>query len=190
MRPSRIAIFASGNGTNAEKIMDYFQLHPTISVGLVLSNNPTAPVLERARKRDIPIMVFTRQELDDPQGVLKVLAENMTTHLVLAGFLWLIPIHVLNHFKDRIVNIHPSLLPKFGGQGMYGMKVHQKVKEQGESETGITIHLVNEHYDDGRILFQASCNISPGDTVEQIAARVNGLEYLHYPRVIEQWITT
>ena len=183
----RLAIFASGSGSNAEEIFKYFEKHPTIEVAVLLSNNAQAYALERARKFNIPTRVFTRQQFRDSDEVVQWLKEDGVTHVVLAGFLWLIPQQLIQAYPDKIVNIHPSLLPKFGGKGMYGMKVHQSVKEQRESESGITIHIVNEHYDEGRILFQGKCTLTPDDTPEQIAAKVHQLEYAHYPRVIEEW---
>jgi phosphoribosylglycinamide formyltransferase-1 len=189
MLTSRIAVFASGSGTNAEAIFRYFQNHPSIEVVLLLSNNSAAFALERAKNSGIPSRVFTRRQFAENNEVLNWLKEYRVTHLVLAGFLWLIPQPLLQAFSDRIINIHPSLLPRFGGKGMYGMKVHERVKETGEKETGITIHLVNEHYDTGRIVFQAKCPVDRHDTPEQIASKVHQLEYIHYPRVIEEWVS-
>jgi len=184
----RIAIFASGSGTNAEEIMKCFRDHPRVEVAMLLSNTPEAYALKRAEKFNVPTAVFTRKEYKESQIVLEWLREKQVTHVVLAGFLWLVPHYLTDAFPDRIINIHPSLLPKFGGKGMYGMKVHEAVKEQGETSTGITIHLVNEHYDEGRVIFQISCPVGPQDTPETIAQQVHRLEYAHYPRVIEEWI--
>jgi len=188
MSLSRIAVFASGSGTNAEAIFTYFQNHPSIEVVLLLSNNPNAFALERAKKFNIPSGVFTKGQFRDSDKALNWLREYKVTHVALAGFLWLIPKNLLQVFPDRIINIHPALLPKFGGKGMYGMKVHEQVKTTAEKETGITIHLVNEQYDTGKILFQAKCPVDPDDTPEQIAAKVHQLEHAHYARVIEEWI--
>lgn len=184
----RIAILASGNGSNAEAIIKHFKDHAFIEVGLVLSNKPTAFVLERAEKLGIKTKIFTRGQFLETREVLRWLLENNITHIVLAGFLWLIPDYLIKVYTDKIINIHPALLPKFGGKGMYGMKVHEAVKVSLEHETGITIHLVNEKYDDGKILFQGKCNVEDHYTPEKIAACVQGLEYKHYPKVIEQWI--
>jgi len=184
----RIAIFASGSGTNAEEIMKHFSHHPRVEVVMLLSNSPEAYALKRAEKFNVPTAVFTRKEYKESQVVLEWLEEKQVTHVVLAGFLWLVPGYLTEAFPDRIINIHPALLPKFGGKGMYGMKVHEAVKEKGEIATGITIHLVNEHYDEGRVIFQASCPVGPQDTPETIAQQVHRLEYAHYPRVIEEWI--
>jgi len=183
----RLAIFASGSGTNAEAIMTYFQHHPKIHVALLLSNNLKALALERAKKFHVPCKVFERHQFQEGE-VLRWLNEHEVSHLVLAGFLWLLPARLIQAFPNRIINIHPSLLPKFGGKGMYGMKVHEAVKAAGEDETGITIHLVNAHYDEGKILLQTSCKIGPMDSPQEIAAKVNALEYVNYPKTIEQWI--
>ena len=184
----RLAILASGGGTNAEAIMKYFQNHPSISVALLLSNNPNAFALERAKKFNVPTRPFDKQQFRESDEVLRWLKEFEITHIVLAGFLWLLPENLIQSFSDKIINIHPSLLPKFGGKGMYGMKVHEAVKEAGENESGITIHLVNAQYDDGRILHQSSCLISAEDSPKEIAAKVYELEYANYPRTIEAWL--
>lgn len=186
---ARIAIFASGSGTNAEEIFKRFKDHPAIEVVLLLSNNPDAYALVRAKKYGVPSRIFTRQQWKDTQEVLQWLHNAGVTHVVLAGFLWLVPAYLVNAFPGRIINIHPALLPKHGGKGMYGNKVHEAVKAARDTETGITIHIVNEHYDEGAILFQASCAVNPDDWAEKIANQVHTLEYEHYPRVIEEWIT-
>lgn len=187
MKPYQLALFASGNGTNAEAIIRYFHDHPAIAVRAVLTNNPQAFVLQRAHNLRVAAQVFTRQQFLEPdfaQGLLK----DGVTHIVLAGFLWLIPPALLNAFPHRILNIHPALLPKYGGKGMYGMRVHEAVKKSGDSHTGITIHEVNEQYDEGKIIFQAQCPVSPGDQPEAIARHVHDLEHRYYPQVIEQWV--
>jgi phosphoribosylglycinamide formyltransferase-1 len=182
----RIAIFASGSGTNAQNIAEYFKGHPAISVAMVLANKPDAYVLERAKNLGIPSFVFNRKDFYENQVVLEELKKHEVDFLILAGFLWLIPGYLLNAYPDRIVNIHPALLPKYGGKGMYGDKVHQAVIAAGEKRTGISIHYVNEQYDDGAIIFQDSFEILPADTAETIAQRVHVLEYKHFPRVIEE----
>lgn len=184
----RIAIFASGSGSNAEEILAHFDHHPSIDVVLLLSNNPTAFALTRAAKFNVPTKVFTKEIFKDSAIVLDWLHEKEVTHIVLAGFLWLVPSYLTQNFPGKIINIHPALLPKFGGKGMYGMRVHEAIKSAGEKETGITIHLVDEKYDEGKILFQASCPVVETDTPEQIADNVHALEHTHYPKVIEQWI--
>jgi phosphoribosylglycinamide formyltransferase 1 len=184
----RIAVFASGNGSNAEEIIRYFKEHQTIEVALVLTNNATALVLDRAKRLRVPSHVFGKEQFRDSTEVLSWLKQAEITHVVLAGFLQLIPEYLIKAFPDRIINIHPALLPKFGGKGMYGLKVHEAVKLASEKETGITIHLVNEKYDEGRILFQGKCAVEESYTSQKIAQCVQQLEYEHYPRVIEDWI--
>jgi phosphoribosylglycinamide formyltransferase-1 len=184
---NRIAIFASGSGTNAENIIRHFKNHPQIEAAMLMSNKSDAYALTRASNLGIPIGVFTRPEFLSG-SVSESLEKLGITHIVLAGFLWLIPENLTQKFPNRIINIHPSLLPAFGGKGMYGTRVHEAVKAAGANETGITIHLVNEHYDEGRILFQAKCSISDADTPEDIAQKVHALEYRHYPKIIENWI--
>jgi phosphoribosylglycinamide formyltransferase 1 len=183
----RVSIFASGSGTNAEAIMKHFQSHMQIEVVALFSNRVDAFALERARKFNVPAKAFSKAQWNDGT-VLQWLIDNRTTHVVLAGFLWLVPQHTINSFPDKIINIHPALLPKFGGRGMYGSKVHEAVKAAGEKETGISIHLVNENYDEGKILFQATCNLDEKDTAEDIAKKIHVLEHAHFPRVIESWI--
>ena len=184
----RLAVFASGSGTNAEEIFKYFKDHPTIEVRLLMSNNPNAFALQRAKNHQVNCMVFDRQEFQDGKTIRRVLGDARITHIVLAGFLWMIPEYLLQAYPERIVNIHPALLPKYGGKGMYGAKVHEAVKAARDMETGITIHLVNDRYDEGRILFQQKCRISENHTPDEIAACVHKLEYEHYARVIEKWI--
>jgi phosphoribosylglycinamide formyltransferase 1 len=184
----RIAIFASGSGSNAEEIIKYFKQHGHVGVVLVLTNNPQAFVLDRAKRLNVSSKVFSREMFRQPGEVLQWLKESQVTHIVLAGFLWLIPEYLIKAYPDRIVNIHPALLPKYGGKGMYGAKVHESVKAAGEKETGITIHLVNEKYDEGKILFQGRCKVEESYSPEKIAECVHKLEYEHYPKVIDQWI--
>lgn len=187
MKQFRIAIFVSGSGSNAEEIMKYFRDHPSIEVILLLTNNPNAYAIERAKKFGVLHKVFTKQDVED-QTVIRWLADAGVSHIVLAGYLWLIPESLINAYPHRIVNIHPALLPKFGGKGMYGMKVHQAVRSSGDLQTGITIHLVNTKYDEGEILAQESVDITPNDTPEEIADKVHALEHRFYPAVIERWI--
>jgi phosphoribosylglycinamide formyltransferase 1 len=188
MKKRRIAIFASGSGSNAEEIIKYFRSHPTIEVSLLLSNNPDAFAIDRAKKYGISTKTFNRTEFTQTNIVLDWLNEFNITHVVLAGFLWLIPSYLIKSFPGKMINIHPALLPLFGGKGMFGMKVHEAVKAAGSNETGITIHLVNEHYDEGEILFQGRCAVDENCTASDIAKRVHALEYEHYPKVIEKWI--
>jgi phosphoribosylglycinamide formyltransferase-1 len=188
MKSHRIAIFASGSGSNAEEIITYFQYHPSVEIRLLLSNNPTAQALQRAEKFKIKTKTFNKTEFRESREVLHWLKEEKITHLVLAGFMWLIPDYLTHAYSGKIINIHPALLPKFGGKGMYGMFVHEAVKAAAESETGITIHEVNEHYDEGNVIFQATCSVDESDTSQSIALRVQKLEHMHYAKVIERWI--
>jgi phosphoribosylglycinamide formyltransferase 1 len=187
-QPARLAVFLSGNGSNAEKIFSYFKDHKSIDVGLVLSNNSEALGLQRAVKFNIPTHTFTKQQFRESDEVLDWLKEAEITHIVLAGFLWMIPLNLIKAFPNRIINIHPALLPKFGGKGMYGIKVHEAVRAADETKTGITLHEVNEKYDEGKIIFQATYDVLPTDTPTLIARKVQELEHAHYPREIERWI--
>lgn len=184
----KIAIFASGSGTNAEEIFKHFKDHPHIEVVLLLSNKPDAYALKRAENHHVDTVVFNREQFSEGKIITDALQRAGVTHIVLAGFLWLVPEYLLAAFPDKIINIHPALLPKYGGKGMYGSKVHEAVKAAGDLVTGITIHLVNSKYDEGRILFQGKCDLSMEHTPEEIAACVHKLEHEHYPRVIEEWI--
>ena len=184
----KIAVFASGSGTNAQNIAEYFLASGDITVSLILANKPDAYVLERAKKLGIPSIVFSRKEFYESEIILETLQKNKIDFIVLAGFLWLIPDYLLNAYSRKIINIHPALLPKYGGKGMYGDIVHQAVISSGDKKTGITIHFVNDHYDEGEIIFQDSFDILPGDTAESIASKVHKLEYKHFPRVIEETI--
>lgn len=188
MKTARLAIFASGNGTNAERIIRHFKGHGSIEVALLLSNKPDAQALVRAAAQGVPAKVFTRAQFRESGEVLQWLQDNGVTHIVLAGFLWHVPLELIRRFPDRIINIHPALLPRHGGKGMYGMFVHEAVKAANDVETGITIHLVNEKYDEGRVMFQARCPVLPADTATDIAGKVHRLEYEHYPQVIEKWV--
>lgn len=181
-----IAIFASGSGTNAENIIRYFEKSDFIEVALVLSNRKDAFVLERARQFNIPYYIFSKEEWAEGDCILPVLAQHRISLIVLAGFLLKISVPFLRAYPNRIINIHPALLPKFGGKGMYGDKVHQAVLDSGDQQSGITIHYINERYDEGDIIFQSSCSVSSNDTVEKVAAKVHELEYRHYPLIIEQ----
>jgi phosphoribosylglycinamide formyltransferase-1 len=184
----KIAIFASGNGTNAQRIIDYFHGSHQISIGLILSNNREAYVLERARKAKIPTVCFSRKDFYESNFILDILTVQGITFVVLAGFLWLIPEYLLDAYTGNIINIHPALLPKYGGKGMYGMRVHETVIQSGDKESGITIHYVNEKYDEGQIIFQAKCRVEADDTPESLAEKIHILEHLNYPRVIESVI--
>jgi phosphoribosylglycinamide formyltransferase-1 len=185
----RLAIFASGAGSNAENLIRHFENHADIRIGLVLSNCPTAPVLQRAGKLGVDTCVFGKTDFYHSDAVLRKLQEYHIDYIVLAGFLWLVPGNLLAAFPHRIINIHPALLPKYGGKGMYGMHVHRAVIANADKETGITIHRIDAEYDRGEILFQARCAVLPHDTPESIAARVHELEYRYFPGIVEQTIS-
>ena len=182
----RIAIFASGSGTNAENIVKHFNGKNIVEVGAIFSNKPNAYVLKRAEKMGIPSFVFSKEEFYHSDKVLNELKKLDIDLIVLAGFLWLIPDNVLQSFPNRIINIHPALLPKYGGKGMYGRYVHEAVCKNKEKTSGITIHYVNEEYDEGQIVFQAKCAITSSDTPDDVAEKVHRLEYAYYPKVIEK----
>jgi len=181
-----IVLFASGSGSNAENIAFFFKNRPGVEVSYILSNRSDAGVLQRAKKLNIKTKVFDKEMFFHSDEVLRFLMDLSPDLIVLAGFLWLVPQNIVEAFPDRIINIHPALLPKYGGKGMYGQHVHRAVIENGEKKTGITIHYVNDKYDDGDIIFQAHCPVKEGDTPETLAERVHRLEYEHYPRVIAQ----
>ncbi|MEI6888920.1 MAG: phosphoribosylglycinamide formyltransferase [Bacteroidota bacterium] len=181
-----LAILASGSGTNTQQICEYFADHPSIRVKLILSNKANAYVLTRAQQLGITHHFFDRITFYNTNSISLMLKAEGISFLVLAGFLWLIPGNLLNAFPGRIVNIHPALLPKYGGKGMYGERVHEAVIKSGERESGISIHYVNEHYDEGDIIFQARCPVLPEDTAASLAGRIHELEYEYYPRMIEK----
>lgn len=183
-----IAVFASGSGTNAEKIFEKFNEHPSARVRLLLTNNPKAGVIMRAAKYEVPVYVFDKSILLHTDDVLSALKEAEVDFLVLAGFMLKIPENLLRAYPDRIVNIHPALLPDYGGKGMYGMHVHKAVVEAKEQTSGISIHLCNEHYDEGKIVLQVSCALTPDDTAADVAAKVQRLEHQYYPEVIEELV--
>ncbi|GCB33153.1 phosphoribosylglycinamide formyltransferase [Bacteroides faecalis] len=183
-----IAIFASGSGTNAENIIRYFQKNDSIRVSLVLSNKSDAYVLERAYRLGVSCSVFTKEDWIAGDEILAVLQEAHIDFIVLAGFLVRVPDLLLHAYPNKIINIHPALLPKFGGKGMYGDRVHEAVVAAAEKETGITIHYINEHYDEGSIIFQATCPVLPDDSPESVAKKVHVLEYEHFPLVIEDLV--
>jgi len=181
----RIVIFASGSGTNAQNVIQYFQQGEIAEVVLVLTNKKDAKVIERAKNLNVESLFFNKSELLDEKGVLQVLKDINPDLIVLAGFLLKFPESILNNFHNRVINLHPALLPKYGGKGMYGHHVHQAVIEKGEKETGITIHYVNENYDEGKIIFQKSTPLSDRDTPETVAEKIHQLEYKYFPKVIE-----
>ena len=181
----RIIFFASGSGTNVANIIKYFNGNDKVEVALTLTNNPNSGVIKRVKKMKKPLMVFSKHELENRSLLQKIISINPDL-IILAGFLLKIPANFVNAFPKKIINIHPALLPKFGGRGMYGNRVHQSVKDSSEEKTGITIHFVNEFFDQGTIIFQESVTIQDNDTVEDIANKVHKLEYAHYPKIIDQ----
>ncbi|GAB2778559.1 phosphoribosylglycinamide formyltransferase [Rhabdobacter roseus] len=182
----RIAIFASGSGSNAEKIAQYFAPKPGVEVSLILTNNPQAGVIQRARSLHIPVVVFDRKAFYDTDRIVQLLQNQKIDLLVLAGFMMLVPEALVAAFPNRMLNIHPALLPQYGGKGMYGHYVHEAVVAAGERQSGITIHFVNERYDEGQVVFQSTCPVEPGDTPADVARKVQVLEHEHYPRVVEE----
>jgi phosphoribosylglycinamide formyltransferase-1 len=181
----RIAIFASGGGTNAQKIIEYFQRDKEVEVSLIVSNKPDAFVLVRAEKFNIPTFIVDRNSFYESQDIDQELRKYGIDLIVLAGFLWLIPEYLIEKFPNKIINIHPALLPDYGGKGMYGIHVHRAVKEHNEPMSGISIHFVNKEYDKGELLFQASCKLEESDSAYQIAEKVQELEHKYYPMVID-----
>lgn len=184
----KIVLFASGSGSNAEKIALHFNTKELASVVEIFTNNPNAKVVDRAKNLKIPTQIFNRQELNEGK-ILEKLNDIQPDLIVLAGFLWKFPEHIIKEYPNKIINIHPALLPNYGGKGMYGMKVHQAVLENKEKETGITIHYVNEHYDEGGIIFQQSVTIEDCKSAEEIAKKIHILEHHYFPQVIEKLIT-
>ncbi len=185
MPPAKIVIFASGNGTNAENIIKYFQDSKIATVTAVFSNNKKAPVLKKAHNLGVKALHFDREAFFETNEVLNVLKDLKPDLIVLAGFLWLFPNKILKKFPNRVINLHPALLPKFGGKGMFGEAVHKAVIDQREMETGITIHYVNDRYDEGEAIFQAKIPVQPNMTPSQLAGKIHELEYKHFPLVIE-----
>ena len=183
-----IVLLASGSGSNVENIIEYFEGHESVRVSCVLTNRSNALVLERCKRLGVPALFFNRHAFSKSSVVLKLLKSLNPTLIVLAGFLWKIPENLIISFPNQIINIHPALLPKYGGKGMYGERVHQAVNENGEQETGITIHFVNEEYDEGAVIFQETTELREEDTPKTIAQKVHALEYEHYPKVIEKMI--
>lgn len=184
----RIAIFASGSGSNAESIVNHFKEVDQVEVSVILTNNAKAFVLERAKKVGVNSLVFDKQDFLKTDEIVDFLVKNEINWIVLAGFLLKIPQNMIDAFPDKIINIHPALLPKYGGKGMYGDNVHKAVITAKEKESGITIHYVNENYDEGKIIFQASCSIDETDDYEDLAKKIHELEYKHFPEVIEKTI--
>lgn len=188
MEKKKLVIFASGEGSNAQQIMDHFRGSALAEVILVVCNKPEANVLNRAKKAGIPTLLLNRSEFFESDTLVKHLQSLGADLLILAGFLWMIPENLVKAFNNRIINIHPSLLPKFGGKGMYGMHVHKAVVAAGEKESGISIHVVNEHYDEGKLLEQHKCLLDAHETPESLAQKIHQLEHAHFPQSIENWL--
>ncbi|NRB59684.1 MAG: phosphoribosylglycinamide formyltransferase [Winogradskyella sp.] len=182
----RVVIFASGSGSNAENLIKFFHNNDNVSVIQVLTNNPHAKVLDRCKRLKVSALSFNRIAFSKSNDVLNILKTTNPDLIVLAGFLWKFPEFILNEFPSKVINVHPALLPKFGGKGMYGMHVHEAVVANNETETGITIHYVNENYDEGAIIFQAKCEVSSHDTAEDVAAKIHELEMEHFPKVVQK----
>lgn len=187
-KAKKLALFASGTGSNVRRICGHFQSRTDVMIAVLVCNRPDAPVVAFAREEGIPVKLITRQDLQSPQNFVRELEALQIDLIVLAGFLWKIPTELITSFPDRILNLHPALLPKYGGKGMFGKHVHEAVLQAADTESGITIHLVNEHYDEGRILFQAHCPVLPDDTPAQLAERIHQLEHQHLPFVIERYL--
>lgn len=186
--PVRLAILGSGNGTNAQQISEYFAGRTDVEVACIIYNKKDAYIAQRAKNLGIESHYFGRSDFFQNGNVLKYLAEKKVDWVILAGFLWLVPEDMLAAYPNRIINIHPALLPKYGGKGMYGHHVHEAVVAAGEHESGITIHIVDRHYDRGTTLFQARCSVTPDDTPDSLAAKIHLLEKEHFPRVIDETI--
>ena len=186
----RIVIFASGSGSNAENLIKFFQNNDHASVIQVLTNNPYAKVLERCKRLKVSALSFNRIAFTATNDVLNILNSSQPDLIILAGFLWKFPEFILKEFPNKVINIHPALLPKYGGKGMYGKHVHEAVVRNKENETGITIHYVNENYDEGAIIFQAKCKVSLSDTSDDVAAKIHKLEMEHFPNVVEQLLSS
>lgn len=185
-KSKNIAIFASGSGTNAENIIRYFNLNSKVKVSKIYTNNAEAGVINRATNLNVSVFIFNKEDFKYSTIILDDLLSEKIDLIVLAGFLWLIPENIIANFKNKIINIHPALLPKYGGKGMYGNFVHSKVIEMGEKESGITIHYVNDKYDDGNIIFQAKCEVVINETPESLAQKIHKLEFEHFPKEIEK----
>tara|TARA_B110000003_G_scaffold2971_1_gene3204 strand:+ start:19152 stop:19733 length:582 start_codon:yes stop_codon:yes gene_type:complete len=188
MIAKKIAIFASGSGSNTQSIIEYFQQKESIEIALIMCNKSNAFVVQRAQKLRVKCIVFNSETFKNNLGFLDILSKYEVNWIVLAGFLLKIPEYIIEDFQGKIINIHPALLPKYGGKGMYGMNVHRSVIENNETESGISIHYVNKNYDEGKMIFQASCAINAGDSPEDLANKIRLLEHQHYPKVIEETI--
>lgn len=188
-KAKQLALFASGTGSNVRNIYAYFSHRPDVQIALVVCNKKDAPVVSFAHEQGIPVRIIDKHLLYDSDILTRELKNSGIDLIVLAGFLWLIPDHLIDGFPNRIINLHPALLPKYGGKGMYGRRVHEAVLANGETESGITIHLVNGRYDEGDILFQAYCTVSPTDDVDTLGQKIHLLEHKHLPIIIDQLLS-
>ncbi|OFY65509.1 MAG: phosphoribosylglycinamide formyltransferase [Bacteroidetes bacterium RIFCSPLOWO2_02_FULL_36_8] len=188
MKPTALAVFASGNGSNMQNIVDYTKIHPELKVAVVYCNNPSAFVIQRAKNEQIPVLQIDKKGYENTEKLLMELYKYKVDYIILAGFLWLVPKYILDAFPEKILNIHPALLPSFGGKGMYGKHVHKAVLDSKRTESGISIHLVNSQYDKGKIIFQASCRIMTDETPESLSGRIHKLEKKYYPKIIHEYI--
>ncbi len=183
----RIVLFASGSGSNVENIIKYFQKSKTVQVTHVLTNNKNAKVIDRCKRLNMSCLIFNRLEFNNPKKIIKLL-KVQADYIILAGFLWKIPQQIIDIFPNKIINIHPALLPKYGGKGMYGMYIHEAIVNNKEPETGITIHFVNKNYDEGAIIFQTTVTVSKHDTSKEVAHKIHLLEMEYFPKIIENVI--
>lgn len=188
-QPKNIAVFASGMGSNAVNICKYFANAPNICVKVLVCNKPKAKVIENVQPFNLQLILIDKTDFEQPEKLIEQLQSEAIDLLVLAGFLWLIPEAIIKTYPDKIINLHPALLPNYGGKGMYGARVHQAILENRETESGITIHYVNERYDEGSIIFQAKTAINENETVESLSQKIHQLEYQHFPKVIEDLLT-
>lgn len=184
----KIAIFASGSGSNAENIVEFFREKSDVEVSLFLTNNPTAGVIERGHRLGISTVVFNKKLFAKTDKIVALLQSQDIDWVILAGFLWLVPSNLIKAFENRMINIHPALLPNYGGKGMWGHHVHEAVVANKEKESGITIHYVNEHYDEGKVIFQAKTEVMPSDSPDHVARKIHQLEYEYFPKIIYQEI--
>jgi phosphoribosylglycinamide formyltransferase 1 len=185
---TKVAVFASGAGSNAQKIIDHFKGHARIKIALIVCNKPEAGVLTIAAKEQIPALIIEKEKFFRGNGYVDELKQQGIDFIVLAGFLWKIPVSIIHAYTQRIINIHPALLPNYGGKGMYGRFVHEAVMAAKDSESGISIHFVDELYDHGQLIFQARCSIDTNDTPDTLAQKIHALEHAHYPLVVEKVI--
>jgi phosphoribosylglycinamide formyltransferase-1 len=188
MKKIKLALFASGSGSNALNIIDYFSSSSLIEIGFILTNKKDAPIVELAQKKNVETLILSNDEVSNGILLTKICLEKGIDFIILAGYLRKIPEELLANYSNKMINVHPALLPKFGGQGMYGDNVHKAVIESEEFETGITIHFVNEHFDEGKIIAQFHCEVTKNDTLESVQAKVQKLEHTYFPIVIEKTI--